>query len=66
MLCIFDPETSPWCNWHTGMRLVNPHTIKSGQLHTDCVVSRCCSSCVCSSSKTVESMPELQACQKPC
>ena len=24
VLCTFDPETTMWCNWHTGMRLVNP------------------------------------------
>ena len=48
MLCIFNRQTSPWCNWHTGMRLVNPQTIKPGQLHTDCIYLGILVSCCCS------------------
>ena len=64
VLCTFNPKTSPWCNWHTGMRFINPHTIKPGQLHTDCMVSYCYSYCVCTSGMTIKSVPEMQACQE--
>ena len=66
VLCTFDPETTMWCNWHTEMKLVNPHTIKPDELHTDCMVSYCSSYCVCTSGATIESVPEMQACQEPC